>query len=43
MTGRLKDGFRQPDMFELDFKEREGFTNVKKEGDLQSERIEKHE
>lgn len=37
MTGRCKNGFRQAEMFELYFKEKEGVMNSKKEEDLPSE------
>lgn len=44
MIGTLKkNGFRQAEMFEEDFKEKEEFINGKKEGDLHSELTENHE
>lgn len=42
VIGRLKDGFRQAEVFKLDFKERGRFMISEKEGDLLSALMKNH-
>lgn len=42
VIGKLKDGFRQAEMFELDFKERGRFMINEKEGDFLSALMKNH-